>query len=608
MVNGVMKRHKKLFYCLPVFIIMVIFSGYSPMNCMAAVNARLDRQAISIDETVNLVITADGALNSFSSLDTSALEKDFTIVNQSTSSSFQIINGSSKATKTWNIELEARHAGTLTIPSFTIHGEKTKPLTLKVYEANQAIPGSSAVTGDVYLEVLPAMETPAYLQGQITVSVKLFIKSQLNLAEASLEEPKVEHATVIKLGDDRRYQSRKNGVLYQVIERKYAIFPEEGREVVVPPLLFQGGVNAGSSRFFSNDPFFDRFGSRRRRIRARSQELKIPLTPIPDGFTGKVWLPAGTIKIKEEKKPAGKMKVGEPLTRTIQIEAWGLTAEQLPELKIKAPEGCKVYLDQPELKNEVGSNDWMHGIKRQSMAFIPSRPGTFVLPEIVIDWWDVINNRQQKAALPARRITVVAVSGQHNDVAEQQNSHPAATKTASPPALEKRPEMAKKSATETMPPATSNVRLWQSVSLVLLLAWFFTLYLWLKTRSRQESDKQEGENQAEMNVTAQWEQVKKACLANNPHLVQQAILAWAAAAWPQNPPTNLKKLAAVLGNAELAAAFAALEETLYRPNSSREWNGNQFWQLIAKNLRKPGSGKNKTKKDKKLPPLYSPPA
>jgi cell division protein FtsB len=600
-----MRQKGRISYFIITIIFLVFFAAYSPSNCVAAVRARVDRQTISVDETVNLSIEADGALNSIAGLDTSVLEKDFSIVNQSTSSNFQIINGSSKATKIWNIELEPKHVGTLTIPSFTIHGEKTAPLTLTVTNKAPITPGSSAVIGDVFIEVLPVMETPAYLQGQITLSIKLYLKSQLNLSEASLEEPKLEHATVIKLGDDRRYQSRRNGVVYQAIERKYAIFPEEGREVVIPPLLFQAIASAGGNRFFSNDPFFSHFPGRGRRIRMRSQELKIPLTPIPDFFRGKIWLPARNLTIKEDKIQLKKLKVGEPLTRTIQIDAFGLMAEQLPEIKVKAPDGCKIYLDQPELKNEVDGNDYIHAIKRQSMAFIPSREGTFTLPEISIDWWDVVNNRQRRSILPACQINVVATPGQQQQlVVGNQDNNPPTVKTHSADGAKKQAVRAKKAPSEkTVIP--DSVRLWQSVSLILLLLWLITFYCWCQALRVRVINQQKRVEQEEKKSMANRERIKKACLANDPSMVQQAILDWAAATWSQNPPTNLKNLAATIGNDELNRVFAKLDEVLYSPEAKREWDGSKFWQVIAKNLQKKSSTKPAGKGGKTLPPLYS---
>jgi len=589
-----------------IILLCIIFSSITSVSCMAAVRARLDRQSIGSDETVTLSVEADGALNSISNLNTSALDKDFSIVNQSTSSNFQIINGSSKATKTWIIELKPKHTGKLTIPSFTIHGDKSAPLTLTVTDTSPVIPGASAAMGDAFVEVMPAMDTPAYLQGQITLSIKLFIKSQLNLSQASLEEPKLEHATIIKLGDDRHYQNRRNGIVYQVIERKYAIFPEEGREVTVPPLLFQAIVNGGGNRFFSNDPFFGHFPGQGRRIRASSQELKIPLTPIPDVYKGKVWLPARNLTIKEDKSAVKELKVGEPLTRNIQIEALGLTAEQLPELKIKAPDGCKIYLDQPELKNQIDGN-YLQAIKRQSIAFIPSRAGMFTLPEISIDWWDVVNNSQQKAVLPARQIKVVAAPGQ-NPAAGNQNNKPSMIKSDSKKLVKPQASLIEKKAIPEKSVIFERVQFWQTVSFVLLFCWFVTIFFWCRSRRQQIFVRQKKKMQTAEKSVANREQIKKACLDNNPRQVQQTILDWAAATWPQSPPTNLSKLAEIVGNTELSKSFTKLEESLYSPVAIRKWNGQQFWQLIAKNLQKPRLRRVSDKENRKLPPLYLPSA
>ncbi|MEA3239980.1 MAG: hypothetical protein U9P37_00140, partial [Pseudomonadota bacterium] len=65
------------------------------------------------------------------------------------------------------------------------------------------------------------------------------------------------------------------------------------------------------------------------------------------------------------------------------------------------------------------------------------------------------------------------------------------------------------------------------------------------------------------------------------------------------------KLAETVGNVELSEAFAKLEETLYSLDATREWNGGQFWQIIAKNLQGKSSTKSAGKKSDALPPLYS---
>ncbi len=562
-----------------------------PLTCGAEVKARLDRQAIGIDETVRLFIEADGARNTISDIDTSALEKDFSILSRSSSSNFQIVNGSAKASKIWTLELEAKQVGNLTIPPFSVGGEKSNPLSLQVTDATPAPAPGQGNLRDVMLEVTPEMDTPAYLQGQTTISVKLFLKERLRLNNASLEEPDIKHAIVQKLGDDQNYKINKGSVSYQVIERKYAVIAEEGDKITVPPLLFQAVSLESGNRRSGGNPFFNRFSNQGRRLRAKSQELTVALTPIPDEFNGKVWLPARELEIIEDQNNLTELKIGEPLTRIIQIEALGLTAEQLPELEIETPPGGKIYLDQPELKTLVDNGNLLHAVKRQSLAFIPSQAGTFTLPAIKIKWWDVVNNRQRLASLPERVIKVVAASGAAKLPATA-TSGTTTTKSIEP-------------GTENQP-GSANERLWQAASAILLFLWLITLLLWYRSmRSRQLSLAIRGKT-APLRPAADRKAVKNACLKHDPRATQQAILAWAAATWPKNAPVNLKTIALKLKDPALAEVFDNLEKALYSPDDHPAWNGDKVWSELADRLKPEALGKTAQQPDRdRLPPLYS---
>ena len=577
-----------------------------PLTCGAKVKARLDRQVIGIDETVRLFIEADGARNSISDIDTGALEKDFSILSRSSNSNFQIVNGSAKASKIWTLELEAKRIGNLTIPPFSVGSEKSKPLTLKVTEATPDPALGQGKLREVMLEVTPEMDTPAYLQGQITISVKLFLKERLRLSDASLEEPEIKHAIIQKLGDDHNYKVNKGAVSYQVVERKYAIIAEEGDKITIPPLHFQATTIESGRRRFGGDPFFDRFASRGRRLRAKSQKLTIALTPIPAKFNGKVWLPARKLQIIEDQNSPTELKVGEPLTRIIQIEALGLTAEQLPELKIETPPGGKIYLDQPELKTFVDKGTLLHAVKRQSLAFIPARAGTFTLPAITIKWWDVVNNRQQLTSLPEKIIKVVAGGP----------ATPATVVTANPGTPSAEPPVAKTEKRDSNPvagnaekssarPEPTGERLWQAACALLLFLWMITLLFWYRSRRQQQSRESKRKTKP-LRPVAGRETIKKACLDHDPRAVQQAILAWAAATWSENTPANLKAIALKLKNPTLVESFAKLEKTLYSPGEQTTWNGEEAWSVLDKNL-KPVTSKSGTQQTDKdsLPPLYS---
>ena len=592
-------RASKKYLAAAVSLLAVCFCLFTSSSASATVTARLDRNRISIDETVHLVVEAEGALNAISSLDTTPLEKDFKIVNQSTSSNFEMINGKSRTSKTWTLELEPRRTGQLTIPPLKVRGEKTAALKLTVTAESPPPPVGAADQRKVFIEVTPEMDTPAYLQSQITISVKLFIRSNQRISDAGLEEPKIDHANIIKLGDDVRYTTHRGETTYQVIERKYAIIPEEGQKITVPSLHFQA-IIGGS--FFANDPFFDRFSGRARRIRAHSPELEIPLLPIPDDYTGKTWLPARKLSLQERQEKQGKesvLKVGEPLTRVIQIEALGLSAEQLPDIECQAPDGGKIYSDKPELKTYVDGN-FLHAVKRQSIAFIPSRPGTFTLPEIRIKWWDVVHDRQAEAVLPARTVKVVG------SAPTPTGGSTAALSGGTSPTATVEPTERGKSSGPTPRPQSDELRLWQGLSALFFALWVLTLFFWWKARRQASSSftrLKAGKGAPEQTLRADLQMIKKACLAGDPRKTHQALLDWGKARWPDRPPTSIGAIARRLGQAELEKLFPELEKALYSP-AGGEWNGPDFWQRLSPLLKAAAQNPRQKKGDGRLPPLY----
>jgi len=622
--RGIGKRIVILETVLAVWLLLMTAAGVCADD---GVRARVDRNRIGLNESLHLTVEADGALSSFSSLDTTPLERDFRILGQSTSSTFQFGSGKRQATKSWILELEPKHTGKLTIPPFEVRGHRTQPLTITVTDAPAAAasPGkASARNADAFLEVIPEIEVPAYVQSQITISVKLYLRRGLRLSDASLEEPDIDKAAVIKLGDTRRYNARRNNIDYQVIERRYAIIPEEGKELTIPALHFQAraGIGGAPGSFFDNDPFFNAFGGRTRRLRAQSPPLRIPLKAMPQNFHGKIWLPARKLTLKEEGGPqpgTTKLKVGEPLTRIITIEALGLSAEQLPEIDFPNLQGGKFYSDKPELATGVQGH-LLHAVRHQSVAFIPEQPGQFTLPEIRIKWWDVVNEREAEAVLPARTIEVTAPqteAGPTGNSRANQSPPPAASPTAEPGSATPKTgsgQPAKSSSTSGDRQTASNasLKLWQGLTGLFALLWMVTLGFWLKARRQAVPDGTRpvtAPSQVTPNRAAAVKELEKACRANHPKAAHQALLGWGAAAWPETPPLSLTALAERLAEGndrqreELETLFLELEQALYSP-AGGSWEGKRFWQNLKPRLKVGTSRKGRQTDPERLPPLY----
>ena len=99
------------------------------------VRAFLDRDSVHLGETVTLNISVQGDATA-GAPDFSVLVPDFVVGGTSRNQSIRIDNGKVSKTVLLGVVLKPRRVGRVTIPSFMVEGEKTRPLTLDVLAAS----------------------------------------------------------------------------------------------------------------------------------------------------------------------------------------------------------------------------------------------------------------------------------------------------------------------------------------------------------------------------------------------------------------------------------------------------------------------------------------
>ncbi len=83
--------------------------------------------------------------------------------------------------------------------------------------------------------------------------------------------------------------------------------------------------------------------------------------------------------LKDDSELPTEIRVGDPVTRTIRLQAQGLGFEQLPELNLTAPEGAEIYPDKPDTRTR-DDGTWLYGERVRKFAFVPTKPGTLTIP------------------------------------------------------------------------------------------------------------------------------------------------------------------------------------------------------------------------------------
>lgn len=572
-----------------------------PIQALAAFQASVDRNPVTEGESFTLTLKSDEGLDE--DPDLSELRQDFDVLGQSTGSNIQIINGRATRSVQWQISLMPKRSGPLVIPSIKAGGQATQAIVIGVNKADPA--GAAQQGGELFLDV-SAEPRSAFVQQQIIFIVRLY--RMVNIGnESTLSDPQFPEmdAVVERLGEDRSYQTLHNGQAYAVIERRYAVFPQKSGQFNSAPVQFEGAIiegNRGGGVFM-----FDPFGQSSRHKRVKSATISFTVKPAPAATGNTQWLPASNLQLAEQwSENPPTFTAGEPITRTLVVSAKGLPAAQLPVLDGLSPDhqaidGFKIYPDQPVLKDDKGDTG-ISGTRTQKIALLPTRPGSFILPAIEVQWWNVNTDRMEVARLPAKAITVLPDSAKPDSASPGSTNPSPAQQGAAPPG--KPAETREAAASASWLPGgllDSNHPhgWWPWLSLLLGAGWLATFVLWWRARKTQPPAKSRPEDNG-TSLQQLENQLKKGCLTDDAALAKAKLLAWAKVHWQQNPPTSLTAMAGRCQPA-LAGALNELDRALYARNKE-SWKGDNLWQLF--NRYKPATAGAQPGNDDPLKPLF----
>ncbi len=530
---------------------------------------KLDRPQIAADETVNLFVQLRGA-SLQTSPDFSGIKKNFTIYATQQSSEYRMVNGKKKVSTLWILALSPKHSGQLTIPSLSIDGVSSKPVTVTVASPNSQVNSNTVRTVFVKSSFGPA---DPYQQQQANYIVKVY--SDGSLVGGVLTNPQSDNAMIARIGADKTYQTTSKGKLYDVIERHYAIFPQKSGTITIKPAILDGQI---ANSVDPNSPLAQLVASSTHPIHLSAQEAVFHVKAPPAHAQSQWWLPAANVSLKQTWSTDPRaFQVGKPITRTITLTGKGLTGQQLPQIKIPTVPHTNTYPSQPTVTNEH-KGLWVEGSRIEKIVYVPTMPGSMTIPALQVSWWNTQTNKPAMASLPAEQYRIAASA---NDA----SAAPAQPVT--------------QALVQPQPKPQAKVRNWRNywpyISGVLLLAWLTTMFLyWRKDTAKTKKATQVQEDHS-------LKAIKKAAIANDREETHKAILAWAANQWPGEEPRNLMAIAELMDDGELTTALIKLDRALYN-HLTENWQGESFWPAFEAALKQQASQAKDAKEP--LPPLY----
>ncbi len=558
--------------CLYTAFLCVVFS-FKVAAETEKVEASVDKNPVMMDEAIVLSVTAYGNPDR-DAFDSTPLLKDFVVGRTSVSSQTSIINFDTTRTTTWSTTLFPRGKGKFTIPAFTIEGKKTNPINIEVVDVKQT---GNEPARDYYVTTEVDAHS-VYLHQQIRYTVKLHLAT--NIERGSLDAPKLAKAQIKQLGEDKQYSEIINGRRYQVIERTFAVIPQQSGDFTIRGPVFTGEVIAANSN--------QRFGffSRTQQVNRIGEDIDISVKAKPTDIDYH-WLPSEFVRLDEEWQ-SEEFVVGEPVTRTISLTAVGLVEEQLPELPQDYPPHFKLYPDQA-VTATVDRNNTLIAQRKESLAIIPTQAGDFVLPEVTIPWFNVLTEQTEYATIPARTITIQAAANSSSP-SRQVNL------TAAPPEANTSP------VSESIPQPTSDGNYRSTIILAVLL--FIALAGWAATWAkyrRLKAASHTNVNALQPSTRPNSEQAYKQLINEietaNASSIFRALMLWINSVAPHQVSTPADWSVTQVLQPHIDKLFASK----YGDNDS-SWDGNAFKKQIV-SLQKQLKTQRK-KRNASLPPLY----
>jgi len=346
---------------------------------------------------------------------------------------------------------------------------------------------------------------------------------------AAFELPKIPRTIVMKAGTPLVGNEDIDGVSYFTQRHEFTIYTQQTGEVVVPAFRIRF---SGKKTFTSAPEAMEgvtpelRFESRR----PPGTERFGALVSAAELAATQSWNPEAT-------EP---LKAGDIVERTITRRASGTAAMMMAPVTTAAPPDVRVYLADPIVKDQIQRGE-ATAERIDTIKYQFEQAGTYQVPELSFDWWDVEASELKRIVLPGNTLTV-------------KGSKVAAESTSGLP----------------------DFRWRLAILLVGLLVIWTATKLWLAWRFRHNHPEQ---------IAAR--RLLAACRANAPSDAYSALMQWQRLIGGSRQGSDLKALPSVGDAPSLEAEQAVLAQYLFGGESAQgAWSGKRLAATFAQTRRR----------------------
>ena len=427
-------------------LIVLLLMLWSLASAQAAeLTAEVDRKEVALHEHVVLTISlinSDTRLRAQGvspNIDLSVLTRDFDIGTPHVENNYNIFRGRGRSTSKLSVDLFPRRAGRFTIPTFSVDGLSTKPITV---EARGLPPGAIP---EIFSRAGVSKDT-VWQRQQFVAWLDVYHRVQLKTASIgeyiSTEPLAIELMEHRDLPQSERKETVK-GVDYDVTRIAWAIFPKQ----------------SGALTVYLPDVWIVTADGRKLRLPHQQRQVKVKT------------LPAEVTADIAVGKPHVTQTAPVPAPSVNNISTWTVTLRgpfsrfALPDIlpMPPLPPGIKIYGDHAQRDSETLTSG-LTSVLSYTLSALPQNGGTFDLPPLRIPYFDTARGTLAVTELPGASFTVPG--GAADTAASLSRAVPA--------------DATQRSATS----GSDNALMWQLATLLFAVLWLVsTILLWRRSRA-----------------------------------------------------------------------------------------------------------------------------
>lgn len=402
-----MKKSKIIF--IAVMIVLVLGLLVLPAFGQSPITAEIDRNNISTDEAIILMVSIDTSAGPSSQPGLPPMP-DFQIVGTSSGTQMQMINGTTTVKSTYNYTLRPLQAGTLTIDPITVlvNGQSytSQPISVNVSQgtgnrqpapnpsmsslqglgslssllngAGLLAPGSSAppldpadaptelVGQDFFIE--GEVSNPNPYQGEQVMYTFRFYQAANLYDQPTFEPPAFSGFWSEQLEGQKEYTTEAAGRRYRVTELQTLLFPTSVGEATIDPaqLTIPGG-------------FFDRGQV------LRTQPVALTIRPLPAGAPADFQGAVGQFVIQAAVDKS-EVEVNDTVNLNVGIGGFG-NIEALPDPVWNEGSAWRAFDSKAKTETEIVEAK-LGGTRTYERVLLPTIPGEQTLPGLTYSFFN----------------------------------------------------------------------------------------------------------------------------------------------------------------------------------------------------------------------------